>query len=126
MHFFLASKISVKMSIAILIPTLWTLKAFFKILGFLKFHSDVPYYGSLCIHCSGNFPGPFNMETYVLQFWEIFLYDFIDNFLHSVFSSSFLDLLFGCCTFWTEPLFSYLFSSVFHLFDFCFTFQKFF
>lgn len=62
---------------------------FFLILGFLKFYSDIPYCGPfhIGIHCSGDFLGPFDMAAHGLQFWKIFLCDFIDNFLHSVFSS---------------------------------------
>lgn len=125
MHFLLASKVAATMSIASLIPIPWELR------GLLK-NSWLSEISQLCTLLCPSFYSlfkkffrPFNMEVHVLQCLEILLNDFIDNFLHSIFSSFFLDfLLFGCCTSWTDPLCYYIFYSTFHLFDFCFIFQK--
>lgn len=92
MHFLLASRVALKKSIAVLIPTLWKLigSSFFLIPGFLKFHSDAPLCGPFLHSFSGNFLGLFNMGTHILQFWEIFLYDLliISSALFSLFSLS--------------------------------------
>lgn len=54
----------------------------------LKSHSDVPC-GSILIHCAGHSRytvGFQNLATRVLQFWEIFLTYFINEFLAIIFS----------------------------------------
>ena len=77
------------MPIVVLIPTLWKLGGSFEILGFLKFRSDVSQYGLFCNPCSGNFLGLFNMEVHIeLQLCKIFLCDFFDDILYSVFCLS--------------------------------------
>lgn len=50
--------------------------------GVLKLHKDVLYYGSIFVHCTWALSRLFNMETQVLEFWEI-LSNYFSNFLSS-------------------------------------------